>query len=75
MFVLTSLSSPVYSNTMAFWALSVTKKLKCCEEGGTAQFAVNNCLNTNIYSYLETSGGQMFNLYLNVINFFNTALN
>ncbi len=24
---------------------------------------VNNCLNTNIYSYLETSGGQSFNPY------------
>ncbi len=23
---------------------------------------VNNCLNTNIYSYLETSGGQSYNL-------------
>jgi hypothetical protein len=23
---------------------------------------VINCLNTNIYSYLETSGGQSFNL-------------
>ncbi len=31
---------------------------------------VNNCLNTNIYSYLETSGGQSFNLYLNVVHFF-----
>jgi hypothetical protein len=26
---------------------------------------VNYCLNTNIYSYLETSGGQSSNLYLN----------
>jgi len=32
-------------------------------------------LNTNIYSYLETSGGQSYNLYLNVVNFFNTGLN
>jgi hypothetical protein len=31
---------------------------------------VNNCLNTNIYSYLETSGGQTSNLYLNVVHFF-----
>jgi hypothetical protein len=23
---------------------------------------VNNCLNTNIYSYLETSGGHSYNL-------------
>jgi hypothetical protein len=36
---------------------------------------VNNCLNTNIYSYLETSGGQSCNLYLNVVNFFNTSIN
>ncbi len=31
---------------------------------------VNNCLNTNIYSYLETSGSQSSNLYLNIVNFF-----
>ncbi len=30
---------------------------------------VNNCLNTNIYSYLETSGGQSSNLYLDVVHF------
>jgi hypothetical protein len=30
---------------------------------------VNNGLNTNIYSFLETSGGQSFNLYLNVVLF------
>jgi hypothetical protein len=35
---------------------------------------VNNCFNTNIYSYLETSGGQSSNLYLNVVNFFNTGV-
>jgi hypothetical protein len=29
----------------------------------------NNCLNTNIYSYLETSGGENSNLYLNVVLF------
>jgi hypothetical protein len=31
---------------------------------------VNNCLNTKIYSYLETSGGQHSNLYFNVVHFF-----
>ncbi len=31
---------------------------------------VNNCLNTNIYSYLETYGGQSSNLYLNFVHFF-----
>ncbi len=36
---------------------------------------VNNCLNTNISSYLETSGGQSSNPYLNVVHFFNTRVN
>ncbi len=30
---------------------------------------VSNCLNTNIQSYLETSGGQISNPYLNVVLF------
>ncbi len=36
---------------------------------------VSNCLNTNIYSYLEASGGQSYYLYLNVVYFFNTSVN
>jgi hypothetical protein len=36
---------------------------------------VNNYLNTNIYSYLETSGGQSTNLYLYEVHFFNTGVN
>jgi len=36
---------------------------------------VNICLNANIYSYLETPGGQCYNLYLNVVHFFNTSVN
>ncbi len=36
---------------------------------------VNDCLNINIYSYLETSGGQISNPYLNVVHFFNTSVN
>ncbi len=36
---------------------------------------VNNGLNTHIYSYIETFGGQSFNLYLNVIQFFNASIN
>ncbi len=35
---------------------------------------VNNCLKTNIYSYLETTGDQSSNLDLNVVNFFNTGV-
>jgi hypothetical protein len=30
---------------------------------------VSNCLNTNTYSYLDTSGGHTSNLYLNVVIF------
>ncbi len=42
---------------------------------GTANFKnVKNCLNTNIYSYLETSVSQSLNLYLNVVHFFNTSV-
>jgi len=36
---------------------------------------LNNYLNTNIYYYLEASGGQSSNLYLNVVHFFNTIVN
>ena len=36
---------------------------------------ISNYLNTNIYSYLETSGGQRSNLHLNVVHFFNTGVN
>jgi len=36
---------------------------------------VNNCLNSNIYSYLETSGGQSSNIYLNVPYFLNASAN
>jgi hypothetical protein len=35
---------------------------------------VSNCLNTNIYSYEETSGGQSSSLYLNVVHFFNASV-
>jgi hypothetical protein len=56
-----------------FWIVLVVRRKKYF---GTASFKnVNNCLNTNIYSYLETSGGQSSNLNLNVVHFFNTFVN
>ncbi len=33
---------------------------------------LNKCMNINIYSDLETSGGQGSNPYLNVVHFLNT---
>jgi hypothetical protein len=47
----------------------------CCQMEQSALQNVNNCLNANIYSYLETSGGQSSNLYLNVVNFFYANVN
>jgi len=42
---------------------------------GTARFKnVNNYLNTSIYSYIETSGGQSSNQYLNVLHFLRVVL-
>ncbi len=35
---------------------------------------VNNCFNANIYPYLETSGGQSLNQYLNVVHICNTSV-
>ncbi len=36
---------------------------------------LNNCSNTNIYSYLETSGGESSYLYLNGVHLFNDSFN
>ncbi len=35
---------------------------------------VNICLNTNIYFYFETSGGQSSILYLNIAHFYSAVL-
>ncbi len=35
---------------------------------------VNNCLNTNIYCYLDASDGQNSKLYLNVVHFLTSVL-
>ncbi len=41
----------------------------------TARFKnVNNCLNTNIYSYFEKSCGKSYNQYLNDVHLFNTRV-
>ncbi len=40
----------------------------------TAHFKnVNNCLNTNIYSNLETYGGEI--IYINIVHFFTISVN
>jgi hypothetical protein len=51
------------------------KELSWIFFNGTAHFKnVKNCLNTNIYFHLETSGGQSSILYLNVVHFLSPVL-
>jgi len=59
------------------WNKKTDKQSNCLiSQNGTACFKnVNNNLNSNIYSYLETSGGQSSYLYLNVAHFFNISVN
>jgi hypothetical protein len=56
---------------MAIIIFSVAILTMALEQGALNN--VNNGLNTNIYSYLETSGGKGYNMYLNVVNFFNDS--
>ncbi len=58
-----------------------TTTCSCAEKLFTSAMAqhalknVNNCWNTNIFSYLETSAGQSSNLYLNVVHLFDDSVN
>jgi len=66
----------LFTSKASLMGVNFAKMTQNVVQNGTACFKiVNNCLNTNIYSYLETSGGQSYNLYLNVVHFFNTSLN
>jgi hypothetical protein len=56
----------------------LNKRASLMEQGIMEQRAlknVSNCLNKNIYSYLEISDGHSSNLYLNVVHFFNISVN
>jgi len=50
-------------------------KIKINSNGMTHFKKCKQLYNTNIYSYLETSGGQNSNVYLNVVHFFNASVN
>ena len=52
----------------------IVKTFYSCKLEQRTSKIVNNCFNTNIDSYFETSGGQI-NQYLNVVDFFNTRVN
>jgi hypothetical protein len=40
----------------------------------SASKIVNKCFDTNICSYLDTSGGQSLNQYLDVVHFFSDSV-
>jgi hypothetical protein len=54
------------TNTLAYGCMGIMEQ--CILKN------VNNCLITNIFSYLETSGGKSYNIYLNVVHFFQKVL-
>ncbi len=49
-------------------------QVRCCHLIVCLWLILFHCLNTNISSYVETSGGQSSNLYLNVVHFCNTSV-
>ncbi len=57
--------------------MSLSKNKCWYSNNETAHFKknVNSCLDTNIYSYLETSGVQSYYININVVHFFNTSVN
>jgi hypothetical protein len=57
-----------YEKTIANTILFTTMSQQALKDG-------KNCLNTNIYSYLETSGSHSSNLYINVVHFFSLIFN
>ncbi len=48
---------------------------RCCHLPHCLWLILFHGLNTNIYSYLEITGGQSLNPHLNVVHFFNTSIN
>ncbi len=56
----------------AKWKISFKNEMKWDKMEHHTLKNANNCMKTNIYSYLETSGGQSSNPYLNVVHFLNT---
>ncbi len=70
-------AAPIYSVTKTVQCVHKTKEWNQLNlsQGKHSLKNVSSCLKTDIYSYLETSGGQSSNLYLNVVHIFNSNLN
>ncbi len=67
---------PIHSVPCSASAASPTivEQVTVCKQWSSKR-ALNNCWNTNISFYLETSCGQNSTLYLNIVHFFNTSVN
>ncbi len=73
--IMLSVVAPFVRASLFSLVYYVLERLETLLNGTACLKNVNNCLNANIYSYLETSGRQSSNLYLNVVHFFNTSVN
>jgi hypothetical protein len=64
-------------NDSTSWSTTLESQIMLLESSieQRALKSVQNCWNANMSFYLETSGGQNFNLYLDVVHFFNTSVN
>ncbi len=66
----------IYLLNFLIWIILFCEQSSEWHFNGRAHFTnVSICLDTNIWSYLETSGGQSSNLYLNAVYFFNASVN
>ncbi len=68
-------SLPLADASVHFHLDDLTVQSLCINGTACALKIINDCMNKNIYSYLETSDGLCYNLYLYVAHFFNTSLN
>jgi hypothetical protein len=68
-------SNELILNQMAWAKMTVDFDLEKIGNGTACLKNLNNCLNSNIHPYLDTSGGQSSNIYLNVVHFFKTTVN
>jgi hypothetical protein len=73
--VMLSVVAPFVRASLFSLVYYVLERLETLLNGTARLNNANNCLNTNMSSYLETSGGQSSNLYLNVVHIFNTSDN
>jgi hypothetical protein len=68
-------SLPLAETSVHFHLDDLTVQSLCINGTARALKIINDCMNKNIYFYLETFDGLSYYLYLYVAHFFNTSLN